>query len=993
MGNRTWLRLSLLISIVIITVFLMVRHFKAMPVAQPSQKSTLALSENLSAKQASLQDLPDVSLKNASFVPVVPIKFRVEKYREIPLLIAGDASDPAVSPDGNEIVFLLTSNSRTTIAIVNLAADNITPLTLGLDGYKKPSWSPDGSKITFSGVKGGVREIYVYDIKSQQLSQITNDPQRKKYHPVYGPYTFDLHYRISYVSEEDGRKDIWWVRESGEDDRPITFSSSRLSQYKKPELWNENDMGIPDNLVEDGGDLPEWSPSGNIIVYKTENGKYKALSYSYSDWWKSASITIPSSKGIQRWSPNQRSFLEYDEKNGVLYVSDRDGMKKKRVLADRNITSMPSYFPDGKGLAYTQNKGGRSILSIEPVDDPLGDVVNLWMYPYNNAQKEKLTKNDMLLFKTNSEQVYNIYETEFYSCGGPDDSEHARPYLVTSDAVLETFYITFSALLTYVERQEFSSALKEFATKGLEAARGKKAQRDVEQLFLIGLGLINPGNVKEIPADAKEVIEKITNASGKGVPLFGIEIDYTDFFIRGKYERDKDLQSYFRALKWFQAFKFDLTDEEGRKAAAELIEVLSSPKVYPSLERINSVLQDAIGESRYYTPLTLKSLSKDGTLPDLKAGLPWITVERKFKIFPSIYTMDAFIFDELITHTDRGNTVGTIDNPRLFPVGMDIMAALGSGEAKKILIDELKEGRYENYENKLDATMMRIRGFSGDAWNKNIYQAWLDMLKTLVQDPDKKSPEFARLQSWQRKQLNTALGSWVNLRYETVAYVEQVAAECGEGGYERLNIGYPKGYVEPNPLFFQKLNEGFGRISELLKRAITDEALREAVQERIVKYRIHLKRLEDIARKELEGTQLTDEEYGEILYIGRTIEHFILIMNSLNSISDGNVGGLARPDPIMKIVDVQKSPIDNTRLYEALGHISEINVAVPYYGRRQIVKGPVYSYYEFRSPDLWNNDKWQKQLDKVGDSENEIPIWLREYYAGSIKMGMPGSKP
>jgi len=37
-----------------------------------------------------------------------------------------------------------------------------------------------------------------------------------------------------------------------------------------------------------------------------------------------------------------------------------------------------------------------------------------------------------------------------------------------------------------------------------------------------------------------------------------------------------------------------------------------------------------------------------------------------------------------------------------------------------------------------------------------------------------------------------------------------------------------------------------------------------------------------MARKELNGQELTDEEYDEILEIGGVIEHFILIMGSLN---------------------------------------------------------------------------------------------------------------
>ena len=52
------------------------------------------------------------------------------------------------------------------------------------------------------------------------------------------------------------------------------------------------------------------------------------------------------------------------------------------------------------------------------------------------------------------------------------------------------------------------------------------------------------------------------------------------------------------------------------------------------------------------------------------------------------------------------------------------------------------------------------------------------------------------------------------------------------------------------------------------------------------------------------------------------------------------------------------------RLYEALGPSNEINVAVPFYGRRQIVKGSVYSYYEFESKDQIDSKKWQEMKNQ-----------------------------
>jgi hypothetical protein len=340
---------------------------------------------------------------------------------------------------------------------------------------------------------------------------------------------------------------------------------------------------------------------------------------------------------------------------------------------------------------------------------------------------------------------------------------------------------------------------------------------------------------------------------------------------------------------------------------------------------------------------------------------------------PSVYTLDAHVFDELVTHLNGQETVGTPDNPRLLPRGMDILAAFGSKEAKKILLEELDQGRFENYEKRLDALTARIESFPASSWDCTVYQRWLAALDALIKDPPPASPEFTRTMAWKKKSLSTALGSWVNLRYETIGWVEQEGAEAGEGGYERLYIGLPKGYVEPNPLFFHKLDEGFGAIEREFGVVVRNRDLKKALSERIEKHRSHLKALETIARKELDKAPLTDKEYGEILYIGRTVEHFILVMNSLSGHTE-KAGGLKVPDPIRKIVDVQN--YEGTRLYEALGFAHEIQVAVPYFGRRIIVKGPVYSYYEFQSPDQLDSEKW-KQIDNP-----ELPVWIEPYYLG-----------
>ena len=69
--------------------------------------------------------------------------------------------------------------------------------------------------------------------------------------------------------------------------------------------------------------------------------------------------------------------------------------------------------------------------------------------------------------------------------------------------------------------------------------------------------------------------------------------------------------------------------------------------------------------------------------------------------------------------------------------------------------------------------------------------------------PAEGAPDFMRSQAWARKSLNTALGSWTELRHDTILYAKQSVTAEGEGGEEPQSPGY----VEPYPAFYAKIAE------------------------------------------------------------------------------------------------------------------------------------------------------------------------------------------
>jgi hypothetical protein len=80
---------------------------------------------------------------------------------------------------------------------------------------------------------------------------------------------------------------------------------------------------------------------------------------------------------------------------------------------------------------------------------------------------------------------------------------------------------------------------------------------------------------------------------------------------------------------------------------------------------------------------------------------------------------------------------------------------------------------------------------------------------------------------------------------------------------------------------------------------------------------------------------------------------------------------------LAQIADVAGDPTLGI-LEVAVGGPLEWHQIAPFFGRRQIVVGSVYSYYEFTSKDLYDNKKWRAAVDS-----RARPQWVQAYIAPS----------
>lgn len=93
------------------------------------------------------------------------------------------------SPDGSQIVFASERDTPGALELYLMNADgsNVRRLTTNDAEDGEPTWSPDGSQIAFRSDMTGDSEIFVIDLATNELTNITNSPGTYDAEPTWSP--------------------------------------------------------------------------------------------------------------------------------------------------------------------------------------------------------------------------------------------------------------------------------------------------------------------------------------------------------------------------------------------------------------------------------------------------------------------------------------------------------------------------------------------------------------------------------------------------------------------------------------------------------------------------------------------------------------------------------------------------------------------------------------------------------------------------------------
>lgn len=711
-----------------------------------------------------------------------------------------------------------------------------------------------------------------------------------------------------------------------------------------------------------------------------------------------------------------------------FYRSENTQLAQIKNQANENVAPGSIFLPEAvyasQFAAYTPVEVSYiPRVNQEAVNADLSNVQNITDLIIDDKIKSKLVQNSFVAKTNYSREFFSIYENNRYNY---------YPSFITTDSILHNYHLYFDFLLRKTEEEYLTDQLnvltqamvsesyqqfQELKGTNWEAAAKKNlAYFNVAAKLLDNNHTITPEVKNEVEQELALINkhDTLTDSVVMGIGSNNQFLeDYTQYIPRGHYDKSEELQAYFKAMMWYGrlTFRFKYPDEV--KSSALITLALSKEENLKMWDAIYEPTNFFVGKSddiNYYQfmdimrqiygeDLSLTSLQDNTKFSDLVSSaqaleppklnsMPIYEQSQQsdreadtkgFRFMGQRYTLDADIFQNLICRS-VGNQHGTKDcggeiaDSRMLPKGLDVTAAMGSETAYNIL-EQDKETTYFNYPENMQKIKDYISGLDTDTWTQNLYWGWLYTLKPLNETKTEGYPTFMQNNAWNKKQLNTYLGNWTELKHDTILYSKQVYAEMGGG--EPPQAQDDRGYVEPSV-------EVYARLTSLLNMTKTGLAERSLISD---ENKINVERLSEltlslknISEKELNNEKLSDDDYELIRTYGGQLEHFWIEVNKEEMEKSGMPAeAYLFENPAAIVADVATDP-NGQVLEEATGLIDNIFVIVPIDGKLRIAKGGIYSYYEFAWPmnDRLTDKKWQEMLNS--DDMPEKPNWTVDYF-------------
>jgi len=559
-------------------------------------------------------------------------------------------------------------------------------------------------------------------------------------------------------------------------------------------------------------------------------------------------------------------------------------------------------------------------------------------------------------------------------------------------------------------------------------------------------------------ARVSSTLEAINARQTQEFMLFGTirTVDFSQFTVRGHYETSKTLSNYFQAMMWCGVTDFQFTGSTNDNSLRELAGtvalhfLLERSSQYSNWQTMDNAIRTFVGPPDSMTFAQLsgllaaaniwqpsqvstadalhrlheKIMSGQIGVQNIQGGVFWspltgeqIKLPRSFAVMPRRFTLDGWatgqsVYDRIIW--DEDGIPGAEDKVmRRVPSALDAaFAVLGNNATTPLITARIADTSGHPwrdgypYQHNLAAVRQVVDAQQAAAWNISMYNEWLACLRELsTPTTAAQFPDAMRTPAWAMKTLNTQLGSWTQLRHDTVLYAKQPYTG-------NVLCSYPHGFIEPRVAFWERMrsmainaktllanlpNTGVFVINVDSYHPVTNTlaSINNYRQTFLDNFASRMATLRDISAKQLARQTLTSNEVYFIQSLIDTPTGYSqapqfsgwypgLFYMTVRAKLSGVYSASDMWDPV--VTDVHTDPEDimtgdpGSILHEGVGNPAMAIVSVNWApGDACVYAGPVFTHYEFELGPTTRKTDSQWKLDLRAGKAPPIPDWTRSY--------------
>jgi TolB protein len=260
------------------------------------------------------------------------------------VLILSSATSPpaahAAFPGANgKIAFTSDRDGNWEIYVMNADGTGLTRLTNNPANEFLPAWSPDGTKILFSGHRNSFifSEVYVMNADGSGVTNLTNNPRWDGI-AVFSPDGT----KIAFQSDRDGNFEIYVMNADGSGVTRLTNNGAYES-------------------------FPAWSPDGTKIAFQSDRDGNDEVYVMNADGSGQTRLTNnPAFDAYPDWSPGgtKIAFTSGRDGNNEIYVMNADGTGLTRLTNNPGSEGLPAWSPDGAKIAFESDRDGNNEIYV-----------------------------------------------------------------------------------------------------------------------------------------------------------------------------------------------------------------------------------------------------------------------------------------------------------------------------------------------------------------------------------------------------------------------------------------------------------------------------------------------------------------------------------------------------------------------------------------------------------------------------------------------------